>query len=50
MNTAYLSRTWLAMLLAGMFALCHGTTVRPRVLLADRLAPVRIPSLGKGPR
>ncbi|WP_165873597.1 hypothetical protein [Parasulfuritortus cantonensis] len=37
MNTFHM-RTWLPMLMAGVFALAHSATVRPRVLLVERLA------------
>ena len=41
MNTLSCCRTWLAMLLATLFALSHGATVRARVLQAENLRPRR---------
>lgn len=41
MNATLSSRTWLPILLAGIFALAHGAPVRPRVLLVERLAMAR---------
>lgn len=41
MNTLSCCRTWVAMLLAGLFAISHGATVRARMLQVENLRPRR---------
>jgi hypothetical protein len=41
MNSAHFLRAWIAMLMAGSFALSQGGGVRPRMLPVERLKPVR---------
>lgn len=49
MNALLQTRTWLSALIAGLFILGHTATVRPRILLVERFAPMR-PSPAGRPR
>ncbi len=47
MKTLTCCRAWIAMLLASMFALSHGATVRARMLQVESLRPRRAMVMGR---